>query len=94
MLCPHRGGTGRFHVVQPLGQLAQNASAIQVMGVDELKVIATELVINVRKSVTIGWTIREGLRDVRGGDDGLGVRSRGTLANVPAQDCLLQVGGR
>ena len=39
--------------------LAQNASAIQVMGVDELKVIATELVLNVRKSVTIDWTIRE-----------------------------------
>ncbi len=42
--------------------LAQNASAVQVMGVDELKVIATELVTNVRKSVTIDWTIRESAR--------------------------------
>ncbi len=42
--------------------LAQNASAVQVMGVDELKVIATELVLNVRKSVTIDWTIRESAR--------------------------------
>jgi type I restriction enzyme R subunit len=38
--------------------LAQNASAIQVMGGDEWKVIATELVRNVRKSVTIDWTLR------------------------------------
>lgn len=30
------------------------------MGKDELKVIATELVIQVRKSVTIDWTLREG----------------------------------
>lgn len=42
--------------------LAQNASAVQVMGVDELKVISTELVLNVRKSVTIDWTIRESAR--------------------------------
>ena len=41
------------------GALAANDSAIQVMGVDELKVIAVELVINVRKSVTIDWNLRE-----------------------------------
>ncbi len=42
--------------------LAQTATAIEVMGVNELKVIATELVMNVRKSVTIDWTIRESAR--------------------------------
>ncbi len=30
------------------------------MGKDELKVIAAELVTQVRKSVTIDWTVREG----------------------------------
>ena len=33
-----------------------------VMGVDELKVIAAELVMHVRKSVTIDWTLRESAR--------------------------------
>jgi len=42
--------------------LAQNESAVQVMGVTELKVIATELVTNVRQSVTIDWTVRESAR--------------------------------
>ena len=42
--------------------LAMNESAIQVMGVDELKVIAVELVTAVRKSVTIDWTVRESAR--------------------------------
>ena len=42
--------------------LAANNSAIQVMGKDNLKVIATELVTNVRKSVTIDWTLRESAR--------------------------------
>jgi type I restriction enzyme R subunit len=42
--------------------LAQNESAIQAMGIDELKVIAAELVTNVRKSVTIDWTVRESAR--------------------------------
>ena len=32
------------------------------MGQDELKVIATELVTQVRKSVTIDWTLRESAR--------------------------------
>src|SRR5207247_6873213 len=39
--------------------LAANDSAVKVMGKDELKVIATELVTRVRKSVTIDWTLRE-----------------------------------
>jgi len=42
--------------------LAANNSALQVMGKDNLKVIATELVTRVRKSVTIDWTLRESAR--------------------------------
>jgi type I restriction enzyme R subunit len=42
--------------------LAANESAVQVMGVAELKVIAVELVTEVRKSVTIDWTVRESAR--------------------------------
>lgn len=42
--------------------LAVNESAVQVMGIDELKVIAVELVLAVRKSVTIDWTVRESAR--------------------------------
>ena len=42
--------------------LAQNNSAIEAMGIDELKVIAAELVTKVRKSVTIDWTVRESAR--------------------------------
>ena len=42
--------------------LAMNESAVLVMGVDELKVIAVELVVSVRKSVTIDWTVRESAR--------------------------------
>ena len=42
--------------------LAQNESAIQAMGIDELKVIAGELVTRVRESVTIDWTVRESAR--------------------------------
>jgi type I restriction enzyme R subunit len=42
--------------------LAQNNSALEVMGKDNLKVIATELVTQVRKSVTIDWTLRESAR--------------------------------
>ena len=42
--------------------LAMNESAVQVMGIDELKVIAVELVLAVRKSVTIDWTVRESAR--------------------------------
>ena len=42
--------------------LSANNSAIEVMGKDNLKVIATELVTQVRKSVTIDWTLRESAR--------------------------------
>ncbi|MCO6457900.1 MAG: type I restriction endonuclease subunit R [Pirellulaceae bacterium] len=42
--------------------LAQNESAVQAMGIDELKVIAAELVTKVRSSVTIDWTVRESAR--------------------------------
>jgi type I restriction enzyme R subunit len=42
--------------------LAANDSAVEAMGQDELKVIATELVTQVRKSVTIDWTLRESAR--------------------------------
>jgi type I restriction enzyme R subunit len=42
--------------------LAMNESAVQAMGSDELKVIAAELVTQVRKSVTIDWTVRESAR--------------------------------
>ena len=42
--------------------LSANNSAIQVIGKDNLKVIATELVTQVRKSVTIDWNLREGAR--------------------------------
>jgi type I restriction enzyme R subunit len=42
--------------------LAANESAVKAMGNDELKVIAAELVTQVRKSVTIDWTVRESAR--------------------------------
>ena len=42
--------------------LSANNSALEVMGKDNLKVIATELVTRVRKSVTIDWTLRESAR--------------------------------
>ena len=42
--------------------LAANESAVKAMGNAELKVIAAELVTQVRKSVTIDWTIRDGAR--------------------------------
>ncbi len=42
--------------------LAANASAVQAMGDDKLKLIAAELITQVRKSVTIDWTLREGAR--------------------------------
>ena len=40
--------------------LATNESAVKAMGDAKLRVIATELVTQVRKSVTIDWTLREG----------------------------------
>ncbi len=42
--------------------LAANESAVQAMGDDKLKLIAAELITQVRKSVTIDWTLREGAR--------------------------------
>lgn len=42
--------------------LAANESAVQAMGDNKLKVIATELITKVRQSVTIDWTLREGAR--------------------------------
>jgi type I restriction enzyme, R subunit len=42
--------------------LAANNSALEIMGKDNLKVIETELVTQVRKSVTIDWTLRESAR--------------------------------
>ena len=42
--------------------LATNNSAVQAMGDAKLKVIAAELIAQVRKSVTIDWTVREGAR--------------------------------
>ena len=42
--------------------LAANESAVQAMGDDKLKLIAAELITQVRKSVTIDWTLRESAR--------------------------------
>ena len=42
--------------------LAVNESAVQAMGDDKLKLIAAELITQVRKSVTIDWTLRESAR--------------------------------
>ncbi len=43
-------------------RLPQTTAPYEVMGKDNLKVIATELVTQVRKSVTIDWTLRESAR--------------------------------
>ena len=40
--------------------LAANHSAVQAMGDDKLKLIAAELITQVKKSVTIDWNLREG----------------------------------
>ena len=42
--------------------LAENESAIEVMGDDRLKVIAHELLISLRENVTVDWTHREPAR--------------------------------
>ena len=42
--------------------LAANDSAVQAMGDAKLKVIAAELITQVKKSVTIDWTLRESAR--------------------------------
>ena len=42
--------------------LAANETAVMAMGDDKLKLIAAELIVQVRKSVTIDWTLRETAR--------------------------------
>ncbi len=42
--------------------LETNDSAVQVLGDDTLRTIARELVVQVRKNVTIDWTMRENVR--------------------------------
>jgi type I restriction enzyme R subunit len=42
--------------------LAVNDSAVQAMGDDKLKLIAAELITQVKKSVSIDWTLRESAR--------------------------------
>ena len=42
--------------------LATNESAVQVLGDEQLRVIARELVETVRKNVGIDWTLRESAR--------------------------------
>jgi len=42
--------------------LADNASAVDVMGDEQLRVIARELLEIVRKNATIDWSVREGTR--------------------------------
>ena len=42
--------------------LADNGSAVKIMGDDQLKVLAMELVLRVRQSITIDWTLRENAR--------------------------------
>jgi type I restriction enzyme, R subunit len=42
--------------------LADNASAVEAMGSDELRVIAAELVTMIRNNATIDWTVRESAR--------------------------------
>lgn len=42
--------------------LETNDSAVKVLGEPTLKTIACELVLTVRKNVTIDWTIRENVR--------------------------------
>jgi type I restriction enzyme R subunit len=42
--------------------LASNGSAVQAMGDEKLKLIAAELITQVKKSVTIDWTLRESAR--------------------------------
>ena len=42
--------------------LAANESAVQAMGDEKLRIIAAELISQVRKSVTIDWTLRESAR--------------------------------
>jgi type I restriction enzyme, R subunit len=47
---------------RPTKWLAPDRQNRRILGKDNLKVIATELVTQVRKSVTIDWTLRESAR--------------------------------
>lgn len=42
--------------------LAENESAVEVMGDDKLKLIAHELLMNLRKNISVDWTRRESAR--------------------------------
>lgn len=42
--------------------LAENDSAIQLLGDDKLRVIATELVISVRNNISVDWMHRDSAR--------------------------------
>jgi type I restriction enzyme R subunit len=42
--------------------LAANESAVQVMGNDSLKIIAHELLINLKGNITVDWSHRESAR--------------------------------
>lgn len=42
--------------------LAVNESAVKIMGDDQLKLMAAELVRQVRSKATIDWTLRESVR--------------------------------
>lgn len=42
--------------------LAENQSAVDVLGDDSLKVIAVELVNSVRSNTTIDWTVKESVK--------------------------------
>ena len=42
--------------------LAENESAVEVLGNEQLRAIARELVKSVRESVTIDWNLRESVR--------------------------------
>ena len=42
--------------------LAENESAVDMMGNDSLKVLAHELLVNLKGSVTVDWTHRESAR--------------------------------
>jgi type I restriction enzyme, R subunit len=62
----HNRAISTMQVIEELIQLAKELDAAtkagQAMGDDKLKLIAAELITQVRKSVTIDWTLRESAR--------------------------------
>ncbi len=42
--------------------LAENQSAVEVLGDKQLAIIATELVMTVRQNTTIDWTVKESVK--------------------------------